>query len=378
MNIGVLTFHDTANFGAALQAFATVEWLRQNGHHAFILDYSNPTRRSIYHPATRWRKQLRNGQLPAALLSLAASPLIHRRIQKFNTFYLQHTPRTPQPLPTRDTLAAYALSCDAILAGSDQIWNPRNNGLDHAYLLDFVDDPDRTLSYASSFGAIELPPDQRADYSRHLSRIRFLSVRERAGADLVRQLTGRTVPTVVDPVFLLPAETWQNLATETPTIHSGILDYTSKPGMLETFLRTTHLDRTKPAITRIGTAPRPRDLLAPRISFAGTDGPLQFLARLIKTNLLVTSSFHGTALAILLRRPFVSILSGNPGRDARITELLEDLGMTSRIFSPAMTRQHVETLPPFDLAHERLNERRNQSIKFLRDALKSIPPRIHA
>jgi PHD/YefM family antitoxin component YafN of YafNO toxin-antitoxin module len=314
MKIGIITFHDTANFGAALQTYATVEWLCRAGHEAVILDYTNSKRQGSYQVNTRFRRQLRNRQFASALATLAGGWFIRRRIGRFDAFYREYTPRTPEPLGSRDALVRYARTCDAIIAGSDQIWNPRNNGDDSTYLLDFVDDPARTVSYASSFGAVDLLEHDRTVYSRLLARIQALSVREPTAAELVRELTGRSAPVVVDPVVLLPAEEWRRLADDETDYPTGLLDYTASPGMLESFLRTTRLKRRFQTITRNGSAPRPRDLLTPGVKLAGSDGPLQFLGRLLRADLLFTSSFHATVFAILLRRPFVSVLSGNPGR----------------------------------------------------------------
>lgn len=41
--------------------------------------------------------------------------------------------------------------------------------------------------------------------------MKTISMREKAGADLVKKLTGREVPVVVDPTILLSKEEWQKI-----------------------------------------------------------------------------------------------------------------------------------------------------------------------
>lgn len=380
MKIAILTFHDTANYGAALQAYATIEHLRRAGHDVDILDYTNEHRRGIYQFGPRFHRQLRRGQLSGAGKTLLGAWAIRKRLAHFDAFYNAYTPRCSKHLTTSEELKDAAFEYDAVIAGSDQIWNPRNNGGDTSYLLDFVDDDDRTISYASSFGSIELNEQDRSSYARCLSRIRSLSVREKTGADLVKDLTGRSVPIVVDPVFLLSADDWTSLAQQAASdadVKTGILDYTAIPGMLEGFIRSTQIRKHIKQITRIGTSVRPKDLLLPNVKLAGAAGPLEFLSRLLRCELLFTSSFHGTALAILLRRPFITVLSGNPGRDSRITDLLSDVNLTERIYTPQMSVKDVLSPISFDAAQAQIEIRRNESIAFLDAAINSITPRAH-
>jgi len=378
MKIGILTFHDTGNYGAALQTYASVEALVRMGHVAEIIDYTNPERKAIYEVKARFKSEIRAKRFLAALKTLCSAKIISNRMRQFNGFYDQYTPRSEERMETASALDRAAPQYDAIIAGSDQIWNPRNNGGDTAYLLDFVEDAARTITYASSFGAVELPEGFHKDYAHWLKRIPSISVREEAGVKIVCDLTGRNVPRVVDPVFLLTPEDWLHLATKDGIVFrpsEGLLDYTATHGMLDRFLNTTGLKGHFPSITRIGTALSPRDLVTAKMQIAASDGPLVFLRRLMEAELLFTSSFHGTALAILLRRPFVSVLSGDAGRDSRITNLLSELNLSDRIYRPDMTTEGVMREIPFDKVHSILRRRRKESLDFLSSSLSQILPR---
>ena len=58
-------------------------------------------------------------------------------------------------------------------------------------------------SYAASFGLSEIPKEYEAEYKKRLAGYRQISVREAQGRALVKELTGRDVPVVLDPTLLL-------------------------------------------------------------------------------------------------------------------------------------------------------------------------------
>lgn len=64
------------------------------------------------------------------------------------------------------------------------------------------------ISIASSFGVKEIPWYQRKRTVQYLNRIEYISMRENRGSEIVKELTGRDVPTILDPVFFLSKNEW--------------------------------------------------------------------------------------------------------------------------------------------------------------------------
>lgn len=103
---------------------------------------------------------------------------------------------------------------DYFIAGSDQIWNPYYVNLKNEF-LQFAD-RNKRIAYAASFGVSQIKPDKINEVKKGLEGIDFISVREQAGAKIVKELTGKEVPVLVDPTLLLTAEEWEKVM-ERPT-----------------------------------------------------------------------------------------------------------------------------------------------------------------
>lgn len=98
---------------------------------------------------------------------------------------------------------------DYFIAGSDQIWNPYWVK-DTTEFLQFAD-RNKRIAYAASFGVSEIPADKVEIVKKGLEGIDYISVREQAGAKIIKDLTGRDVPVLVDPTLLLAAEEWEKV-----------------------------------------------------------------------------------------------------------------------------------------------------------------------
>ena len=98
---------------------------------------------------------------------------------------------------------------DYFIAGSDQIWNPHWLK-DETEFLQFAD-RNKRVAYAASFGVSEIKPDKVEQVKKGLEGINYISVREQAGAKIVKDLTGKDVPVLVDPTLLLTAEEWEKV-----------------------------------------------------------------------------------------------------------------------------------------------------------------------
>ena len=67
------------------------------------------------------------------------------------------------------------------------------------------------ISYASSFGVSQIPWYQVKRTAEYLNRLDFISMRENRGSQIVKELTGKEVPTILDPVFSFDMAGWEKL-----------------------------------------------------------------------------------------------------------------------------------------------------------------------
>src|SRR5699024_7716094 len=70
----------------------------------------------------------------------------------------------------------------------------------------------KRIAYAPSFGSSDVPPAFKEEYKNGLQDIPSISVREEAGAKIIRDLTNVDSPVLVDPTILLSDKEWLSVS----------------------------------------------------------------------------------------------------------------------------------------------------------------------
>ena len=97
---------------------------------------------------------------------------------------------------------------DFFVTGSDQVWNPNFGFGNEIDFLEFADEYKR-ISFAASFGISVVPEEHSEKFKRRLNNMRKISVREDAGAEIVKKLTGRDAIVLPDPTLLIEKKRWE-------------------------------------------------------------------------------------------------------------------------------------------------------------------------
>lgn len=380
MKIGVITIEQVNNYGAELQATATVKVLQSMGYDAEIIDY-------CYYK--NWN--FKDTQMSAPFVSMGAKgrlmywikyrlvnwfvvkvlpkffPTVRRRILRFDDFHKINTKMSKKYLSMPDLYQA-KMDYDVYVVGSDQVWNPSASSSIEPYFLTFAPKEAKKISYASSFGISNIPDTLSKKYRELLSDIDYLSVREQTGVSLVKALTGRDATCVLDPTLLLNKEQWGNIMLAYPHMPSRyILVYQLLPS------------ETLPSLAkRIGEemnypvyylAKRAYAVNAPKGMRVIRDaGPAEFLWLIKNASGVVTNSFHGTAFSVNFGTLFYAVLKPDRGGNARITSLLNSVNLMDRIIYEG------DAIPAFstfntDFVQKEIEVLRNDSISFLEKAL---------
>jgi len=246
--------------------------------------------------------------------------LRHNAFVSFSKAYLNEIDLgiTPQSIP--DGLGT---RYDFFVVGSDQVWNPTFPEFSELFFLTFVPKHKR-VAYAPSFGLSELPEEVKDNFSTWLSSMEYLSVREESGESIIRNLTGRDVPVVLDPTMLLTKEEWLRVSTPLKTVPK-------KPYILTYFLGTLDAKRGK----EIKLFAKKNSLMIIQIneltSKYYTTGPGELISLINQATLILTDSFHGTVFSILFEKPFLTYK--RVGRDdmySRIETLFSLLHLENR------------------------------------------------
>lgn len=249
---------------------------------------------------------------------------------------------------------------DYFIVGSDQVWNTdlKNEFLQFA-------DRNKRVAYAASFGVSEIKPDKVEIVRKGLEGIDYISVREQAGAKIVKDLTGKEVPVLVDPTLLLSAEEWEKIM-ERPVW------YRDEKYILVYFLSKLP-DKIRNDIKNLAEKYKLKiiDLMDRENIDYYCSPPSEFLYLIKNCSLMYTDSFHGTVFSILNKRPFVTCSrEGGMNMDSRIDTLLSMFNLESRKISK---ENNYEIANPMEIEYPDveaiLDRERQRSKEFLCKAL---------
>lgn len=343
----IATYCTWESYGSMLQALALQKKLESMGYEAPVLQCQPEP------PETLPRKLPKGNNGKRLLYELHKAliyPQRNRRYRATRQFLGEHV--RILRFDSLESLRRSPPKADAYLAGSDQIW--KSGSIEPFFYLDFGPPETRRISYAASLGAPRMTPEQ----AERIQGFDFISLREYDAAALISRWTGRPVSVNVDPVFLLDREQWR--AYEAP--YPGL----DKPYLLvyaiywdrrqNKQLRQLHRQTGWDIVAVSGGIQR---VYANRRIYDA--GPAQFLWLVDHAQAVVTSSFHGTAMAILFDKPLSAVI--DPAAPSRITCLLETLGVESLPMERLLSERKAD---PVDA---RILEERMRSEAYLTQAL---------
>lgn len=368
MKAALLSFHNAFNYGAALQAYALQYAVESLGVDCEYINYQNEFRRHAYDMKYHFKSSLKNKDLFGAVKSFIGAPVMSARSKSFHKFYSTHLKTTKKIFANSEEAKKLNSLYDKFIVGSDQVWNYTNNGGDTAYLLDFVDDDKKKISYASSFGMGYLSNHLENVYSEYLRKFNRLSTREIIGTEIIENITGRKAHLVLDPVFLVGVDEWEKIR-EKNAIHKKkhIFFYTNRQSQIQDFLNTGYDKGDEYHV--LSTHLTPKEILNTRIKIRVSMSPGEFLDEISSADLVVTASFHCLALSIIFHKQFVAILTGDYGKDERITNLLRISGLENRVLTSTTNTQDIDDVIDYDEVDRRLKLYQNESREYLRRAL---------
>lgn len=323
MKIGLLTFYRAANYGGLLQAYALERYLTARGHDVYFIEDE-----SLY------------PKRPNLIRSLIARSRrgVRIKLDRWLSF-------------RKAKFAAHARFCgyddvafDAVVVGSDQVWNPKWYGspaMVEKLFLGWVGCGVKRIAYAASFGCDKWCADCTAGrVGDLLKQFSGISVREEGGKAIVSALSGRTdVRCLPDPSLLLPVNMYWEIAgdceTKGPYVFYYMLDWskgTAEKIALDGVCREL---KCRQVLTDRGAA----GLLAVfgKIGIDASVTVPEWLSRIAHCHFVVTNSYHGALFSLIFHRPFVVFKIGGEmsGMNERVETLLRFVGMSERFVDVA-------------------------------------------
>jgi len=258
---------------------------------------------------------------------------------------------------------------DYIITGSDQVWNPKAHNFDKTYLLDFIKDKDKKVSYAASFGLSSLEEEYISEYRRLLSGFPIISVREATGAEIVQKQLSLSARVDVDPIFLLNENEWRNVCAGSEIEGDFILLYAFEltegiKTIAEKLARITGLE-----ILYFG---KPfRKPFKAKFRFFPYAGPFEFVSAFLNARYIITNSFHGTAFAINFNREFfIDLLVKNSHVNNRLENIIAMTGLGTRFIRLDRDIKHyLNNQIDWDRVNTIMRAARENSLCYLQDRL---------
>lgn len=331
MKIGIVTFQNAENYGAALQCRALYTYLAEYGNNVEIIDYKNSVIENSYKIFPKLRKNLFKFAL-SFIYALKNYKKLKNRSKKFRTFLKGIKISLPM---TYDEICKADFDHDLIIAGSDQIWNPNiTNGFDKVYFLN-IGGNFRKAGYAISMGDITYPQFSAKEFSDNIKRFDYLSFREPDAADFINKKTGKNFPQVLDPTLLLTREQWDkiigNIKLNIPDKYVFVYFVVDGQSSQEIIKIADRLSKQNSIpIVYLKMNRKIRDPFKNRVITVIDAGPREFLYFIKNASFVVTSSFHGTALSCIYQKDLNVVIPDQKG--SRVAAIAEMFHLNDRVF----------------------------------------------
>ena len=198
--IGLCCCYKNCNYGSQLQSYATTVEMKNRGINCEVIRYKKKWTLKFLKEAKIWTLLYNRIFISECLMVIKKKFFltIHKdvkrqnavRNQKFAEFAEQYFTNLSKFCNGHDELKALGASYDGVFTGSDQLWSP--SGITgNFHNLMFVPDDVPKFSYAASIGVSKLPKNKVKLYKTFLNRVEHISMRENAGAKIVKELTNR-------------------------------------------------------------------------------------------------------------------------------------------------------------------------------------------
>lgn len=383
MNTAIVTkYYRNWNYGGCLQGYALCRSIQDLGHECRIVRYDDRNNPNPVYPTTlSMVTQYGPFEVVDKVTEIAMAKLKSRRIDEiiksrislFEDFQAMAGMDSSQLYSDEnlDSLNEF----DAIVSGSDQVWNP--NAVREVYLQRYADSTTRKISYAASIGRDRLSKKESAVILSAVSMFDYISVREETARSILCERISKPIKRVVDPTLLIGKKRLAELTQgckELKIDGQYCLGYFFSPHKdLTIRLQQLCSDRgyTYAVIPYAKQSYAIEDDNEIGTRLYGV-GPLEFLGLIQHAECVYTDSFHGAALSILFNRPFVVFYRNKAGRvsmNSRLVDLLGQFNLKSRLATKETVDKVLSQTIDYSFVNQQLELLRNESLEFLNEAL---------
>lgn len=377
--VGLCIVYRNHNYGGILQSYATLMKMDELGIDYEIIDYQHPSNfeyfknafPSLINKVTIYSKfrSFRKKVVKRFHSQYRKNESI--RNEKFTSFICERFTKVSKPIRDYSDLRDYAERFSDIIVGSDQMWLPSGLGTGF-YNLMFAPDNCNKIAYASSFGVSTIPKNQIEKTKEYLSRINYISVREESGQKIIKQLTGREVPVILDPTMIVSKEQWDECIPNRMIVKGDYIfcyflgNNPNQRAEVKRLSQETNL--------KIVTLRHIDEFIRSDETFGDIGlydvGPEEFINLIRHAKYICTDSFHGSVFSIIYHKQFISFnrfADGANSRNSRLETLFHNIGI-SRRFKIDIIQEMLAPID-YDKVDSRLSLLRSASHKYIVEAL---------
>ncbi len=384
--IGMAINYDYPDYGGMLQAYASFRKIRDLGYEPEAINIdavsgSIKRRKIKYFSKKIFDSSIvkEKGRIISKKLRIKLNGKLKQkfkeRYEAFESFCATHF-KTSTEYQSWEEMFDGCKSYAAVVVGSDQLWLPSNIAGDY-YTLSFVPEEVKKIAYATSFGVSEIPKDQTEKTKMFLSRIDFLSAREKTGQQIIKNLTLREVPLVCDPALLLTAKEWdEEIEKERIIKEPYIFCYFMGDNPWQREFVKKLKEKTGCKIVALLHLDQYIKSDENYVDYAPYDiTPDDFINLVKHSEYVCTDSFHGSVFSIIYHKNFFTFIrfsqKATLSTNSRIDTLLGNFDLKSRLISEDYSiDEAIKNSVDYQLVDKKVEALRSFSRNYLINALK--------
>ena len=363
IEVGILTFHESLNFGAILQAYGLQSAIKRLGYVVKIVDYHSE--KKAYEYEWKFSKEKSWKQNILAFLSFA----FYRKRRKLTDNFINVFLKISNMKYSENSINKIAQTDIKFVCGSDQVWNIYNTKTDWIYFLTFVDKKENRIAYGASTGVTEIEDKYRERFASEVKKFSYVSVRGKQEAAMLKKYCNINVDVVLDPTLLLDLTKWNSVESTWKWDKEYIFLYTLG-WKQETLNKVREIARQENLPVVVPVFDLRSYFFSIKYGFGGVIlGPQDYLSAIHHSKYIFTDAYHGIIFSIIYHKDFW-VLSKNEkhNTESRIDDLLEMTGLEERKLKLDCRFDRQEEID-YQKVDSILDKEREYSLNYLRKCL---------
>ena len=360
---GILSMQRIFNYGSFLQAYALKRTLEQLEWKVEFVDY-HPGKCLLESSERRGVKRLIQKATQVLRYKASLKDKIH-----FIQYKTSYARQYFQLLGIEKDNMNYSPQLDLLVIGSDEVFNCVQDNVNVGYsreLFGYGHNASKVVSYAASFGNTTLDKIEKYNIvdtlAKDLNQLDSISVRDQNSQDIVKILTQREPPIHPDPVLLYD---WKKDIPNKRPLHEKyivVYGYSGRFSTAECKSIKAFAVKYQLKIVCIGGIQNIKDTFV-------NCSPFEVLAYFANAEYVVTDTFHGTILSVVMHRRFaVFVRSQGYGNFEKLGGLLTMLGLEWR---KVAVSEELEKIVQREIEYSQIDnylaEWKKQAYQYLRE-----------